>query len=137
MEDWKVVVFWLALGFCLMAGAWNLVAVIRRERKAERLDREAYKARPLIPDDKVAVMRPGDTVLLLLPLAGMTIDQQTGMVDSTKRMAERARVLGIEFIVLPDWGQKAIVVSRSALPEHADNGGHNRNDGGKCSPENE
>ncbi|WP_241120549.1 hypothetical protein [Achromobacter xylosoxidans] len=114
MEESKMV-FLVAV---FVAWAWNTVAAIGYWRKAAQLDLEAYKERPLIPDDKVAVMRPGDTVLLLLPLAGMTCDQQVGLVDSTKRMAERAGALGIEFIVLPDCGQKAIVVSRSSLPEH-------------------
>jgi hypothetical protein len=104
----------LNLGFALF---WIATSIFEF-RKAMCLSRETLKDRPLILDDKVAVMRPGDTVLLMLPLNDMTLDQQTRMVDSTKRMAERAGALGIEFIALPDWGQKAIVVSRSALPEH-------------------
>ena len=102
------------LGFFLF---WIATSIFEF-RKAMRLDRETLKDRPLIPDDKVAVMRPGDTVLLMPSLDDMTLDQQTQLVGAIKRMAERAGALGIEFIVLPDWGQKAIVVSRSALPEH-------------------
>ncbi len=135
-ELWEMAQRWTWLASLLAIVLWGAGA-IRYWRKAAQLDMKTYKERPLIPDDKVAVMRPGDTVLLMLPLKDMTLDQQAGMVDSTKRMAERAGALGIEFIVLPDWGQKAIVVSRSALPKHADDGGYNRNDGCKCSPENE
>ncbi|CAM3839493.1 hypothetical protein [Castellaniella denitrificans] len=85
----------------------------------KREKKDSDEKRPLLSDDKVAVMRPGDTVLLLLPLDGMTLDQQAKLVDATKRMAERARALGIEFIVIPDWGQKAVVVARSHLSEHS------------------
>ena len=120
----EVVQRWAWLASLLALGCWGAGA-IRYWRKAAQLDLEAYKTRPLIPDDKVAVMRPGDTVLLMLPLKDMTLDQQTGMVDSTKRMAERAGVLGIEFIVIPDLGQKAVVVARSALSEHASGDGKN------------
>lgn len=128
-ELMEVVQRWAWLASLLALGCWGAGA-IRYWRKAAQLDLEAYKARPLLPDDKVAVMRPGDTVLLLLPLDGMTLDQQTKLVDSTKRMAERAGALGIEFIASPDWGQKAIVVARSSLSEHAHDGGHYSDKGG-------
>lgn len=73
-------------------------------------------------------------------LDDMTLDQQTQLVGAIKRMAERAKALGIEFVVIPDWGgqkTKAIVVSRSDLSKHADNGGHDSDDGSKGSPEDE
>ena len=116
-ELMEMVQRWAWLASLLALGCWGAGA-IRYWRKAAQLDLEAYKERPLLPDDKVAVMRPGDTVLLMPSLDDMTLDQQTQLVGAIKRMAERAGALGIEFIVLPDWGQKAIVVSRSALPEH-------------------
>lgn len=130
----EVVQRWAWLASLLALGCWGAGA-IRYWRKAAQLDLEAYKTRPLLPEDKVAVMRPGDTVLLMPSLDGMTLDQQTRLVDAIKRMAERARALGIEFIVLPDWGQKTIVVSRRDLPEHADDGSQNGNDGSKGSPD--
>lgn len=130
----EVVQRWAWLASLLALGCWGAGA-IRYWRKAAQLDLEAYKTRPLLPEDKVAVMRPGDTVLLMPSLDGMTLDQQTRLVDAIKRMAERARALGIEFIVLPDWGQKTIVVSRRDLPERADDGSQNGNDGGKGSPD--
>jgi len=75
-ELMEMVQRWAWLASLLVLGCWGAGA-IRYWRKAAQLDLEAYKARPLLPDDKVAVMRPGDTVLLLLPLDGMTLDQQT------------------------------------------------------------
>lgn len=55
MEDWKMAVFWLALGINLAVGAWNLAVAVRREWSAERLEHETYKDRPLLSADKVAV----------------------------------------------------------------------------------
>lgn len=112
MEDWTALALLVALGFNLVAGAWNSAAAIRYRRKEARLDREAWGARPLLPPDKAEVLRPGDTVLMLLPLEGMTADQQTAMAGSIKAMAESAKARGIEFMVVPDREQKAIVVSR-------------------------
>ncbi|THF67506.1 hypothetical protein E6C76_03860 [Pseudothauera nasutitermitis] len=120
MDDWKVWALWAAVGFNLAAGAWSLAAAIRYTRKEARLDRETLGTRPLLSDDRVASLRPGDTVLMLLPLAGMTADQQTALIGSIKTMAESAKARGIEFIVLPDWGKKAIVVSRGIQAERAD-----------------
>lgn len=120
MEDWTALALLVALGFNLVAGAWNSAAAIRYRRKEARLDREAWGARPLLPPDKVEVMRPGDTVLMLLPLDGMTADQQTAMAGSIKAMAESAKARSIEFMVVPDRGQKAIVVSRGIQAQHAD-----------------
>lgn len=136
-ELWEWVQRWAWL-ISLLAMVWCGVEAVRYERKASRLDRETYEKRPLIPDDKVAIMRPGDTVLLMPSLDDMTLDQQTQLVGAIKRMAERASALGIEFVVIPDWGgqkTKAIVVSRSVLSEHADNGGHDTNNGGNRTPE--
>lgn len=112
MEDWKMWALWAAVSFNLAAGVWILMAAIRYARKVARLDRETWGTRPLLPPDKVEVLRPGDTVLMLLPLDGMTADQQTAMAGSIKAMAEFAKARSIEFMVVPDRGQKAIVVSR-------------------------
>lgn len=114
MEGWKMWALWSALGLNLAAGAWGLAAAIRYTRKEARLDRETWGTRPLLPPDKVEVLRPGDTVLMLQPLDGMTADQQTAMAGSIKAMAESAKARSIEFMVVPDRGQKAIVVSRTA-----------------------
>lgn len=123
MEDWKMWALWAALGFNLAAGVWSLAAAIRYRRKEARLDRGAWGARPLLPPDKVEVLRPGDTVLMLLPLDGMTADQQAAMAGSIKAMAESAKARGIEFMVVPDRGQKAIAVSRGIQVERADDEG--------------
>lgn len=120
MEDWKMWAFWTALGFNLTAGVWSLAAAIRYMRKVARLDRETLGVRPLLPADKMAALRPGDTVLMFPPLDGMTADQQTAMAGSIKAMAESAKARGIEFMVVPDRGQKAIVVSRGIQAQHAD-----------------
>lgn len=58
MEDWKMWAFWTALGFNLVAGAWNLVAAIRRDRKAARLDQAAWGAGLLPSADSLAPL-PG------------------------------------------------------------------------------
>lgn len=112
MEDWTALALLVALGFNLAAGAWSLAAAIRYMRKVARLDRETLGVRPLLPADKMAALRPGDTVLMFPPLDGMTTDQQTAMAGSIKAMAESAKARGIEFMVVPDREQKAIVVSR-------------------------
>ena len=104
----------------LIGLVWLCVEAIRHRSKALRLDRETYEKRPLVPDEKLAVLRPGDTVLMMPPLDDLTKDQQEVLVGSMKAMIEPAKERGIEFIVIPDWGQKAIVVSRGALPERAD-----------------
>lgn len=110
---------WLGLLNLTFAMCW-LAASIFKFRKAMRLDLESYEKRPLFSDDKSAALRPGDTVLMLPPLDGMTADQQTALIGSMKAMTEPARERGIEFIVIPDWGQKAIVVSRGIQAERAD-----------------
>lgn len=51
MEDWKMWAFWTALGFNLVTGAWNLVATIRHNRKAARLDRGAHGAPAHVDDE--------------------------------------------------------------------------------------
>ena len=119
MENWNMVALLAALGFNLAAGAWNLVAAIRHDRKAARLDRETYEVRPLMSDEKLAVLRPGDTVLMLPSLDGMTTDQRVAMISSMNAMIEHAKERSIEFIVVPDWGQE-IVVFRGGLSEQAE-----------------
>lgn len=104
----------------LIGLVWLCVEAIRYRSKALRLDRDTYEKRPLVPDEKLATLRPGDTVLMMPPLDGLTVDQQEVLVGSMKAMIEPAKARGIEFIVVPDWGQKAIVVSRGALPERAE-----------------
>ena len=131
MEDWTALALLVALGFNLVAGAWNSAAAIRYTRKEARLDREAWGARPLLPPDKVEVLQPGDTVLMLPSLDGMTADQQIALIASMEAMIEPVRERGIEFIVMPDWGQKVIVVSRGDLPEHADHGSDATHNGRK------
>lgn len=87
----------------------------------KRGEKEPGEKRPLLSDDRVAVIRPGDTVLLMPSLDDMTLDQQTQLIGAIKRMTERANAIGIEFLVIPDWGgqkSKTIVVSRSVLSEH-------------------
>jgi len=131
----------IALALMCVVACWNLAQGVRYRRKVARLARrmaqppKETQPRPLISDDRMAKLRPGDTVLLLLSLDDMTADQQTYFVDSVKEMIVRAQARGIEFIVLPDWKHKAIVVSRSALAEHADDTGHNHNNGGNCAPQ--
>lgn len=131
MEDWKMWAFWTALGFNLTAGVWSLAAAIRYMRKVARLDRETLGVRPLLPADKMAALRPGDTVLMFPPLDGMTTDQQVALIGSMKVMIESARERGIEFIVVPDWGH-AIVVSRGGLSEQADHGSDAADNSGKA-----
>ena len=55
MEEWRLAV-WVALGLNLVAFVLNITAAIRCERKAGRLDRETYEKRPVISDDKMAVL---------------------------------------------------------------------------------
>ena len=110
MEIWDAA-GWAALGFNLVVGGWLLLAAIRYERKITNMDKEDDKARPLLSDDKAATLRAGDTVLLM-PSLGMTSDEQKKMMVLMKEIIVPLRERGIEFIVLPDWGQKAIVVTR-------------------------
>ncbi|MDW0357767.1 hypothetical protein Q8G38_00390 [Halomonas venusta] len=120
METWGVA-GWAAIGFNLVVGGWLLTAAIRYERKIANLGREDDKARPLLSDDKAATLRAGDTVLLM-PSLGMTSDQQKKMMVLMKEIIVPLRERGIEFIVLPDWGQKAIVVSRGTPPRAGSDG---------------
>jgi len=130
--------FVLAL-MCVLV-CWNLVQGVRYRRKVARMGQETFARKndapqPLISDDRMAVLRSGDTVLLLLSLGDMTADQQTRLIGSVKEMIEPAQTRGIKFIIIPDWKHKAIVVSRSALPEHTDDTGHDRNNGGNRTPQ--
>lgn len=118
MEIWDVA-GWAALGFNLVAGVWLLTAAIRYERKITNMDKEDDKARPLLSDDKAATLRAGDTVLLMPSLDGMSSNQQQRMMVLMKEIIVSLSERGIEFIVLPDWGQKAIVVSRGTPPRAA------------------
>ena len=68
---------------------------------------------------------------MLPSLDGMTADQQIALIASMEAMIEPVRERGIEFIVMPDWGQKVIVVSRGDLPEHADHGSDATHNGRK------
>lgn len=116
---------WLGLVACaaavalggLAAGLW-IAGTAHREGL-----RAAAERRPLLADGAMAALRPGDTGILLCQLDGMTLEQQTRMIDSLKKTAIRARERGIELIVIPEFGgQKVIVVPRAGLAEHADDG---------------
>jgi len=100
---------WLGVLNLCFATIW-LIPTTFMFRKVWGLNRAIHEVRPPLSDDKVAVLRPGDTVLMMLPLDGMTADQQAALIDSTRAMAGPAKERGIEFIVVPDWEQKAIVM---------------------------
>jgi len=111
----------IALALMCVVVCWNLAQGVCHRRKLARMAKPSKETQPqpLVSDDKMAALRHGDTVLLLLSLDEMTVDQQTRFVDSVKKMIEPAQARGIEFIITPDWKQKAIVVSRSATKEQA------------------
>jgi hypothetical protein len=131
MEEWKAVVFWLAIGASLASGTWNLIAAIRYRRKVKSLDRETWGMRPLLPEGQAATLRDGDALLLVLPEQHLHDGEYLGAVSQQVRMLEGR---GIRCIAFPEGTlEKAVVVPRSALPEHhddADDSGHNGSDGG-------
>lgn len=135
MESWNMILFWAAVGINAVASVWNIVSAIRYDRKADRLDRETYKERPVIPGEKMAILRPGDTGILLCRLDGMTLKQQEQYVESIRGIMLNVKERGVELIVIPEFGDaKMIIVNRGELAECADNGGHDNDDGGNSSP---
>lgn len=126
---WECLLFLVGMiGFAAMI--WHLSEAIRYRQKLMRLDHAAMESRPLMPDDRVAALKPGDTVILMLSLDDMTCEQQKRLMASIKETIEPAKARGIEFIVIPDWKHKAIVVSRSILPVQHDNADGSSHDGG-------
>lgn len=124
METWKVIAILLG-PIALVLSIRGLVADIRRQRMADRLDRETYEKRPVIPDDKMAILRPGDTCIVLCQLENMTVDQQTRLIESLTEMVSHAKERGVEFIIIPEYGgQKIFVVSRSELAKQTNHGGN-------------
>lgn len=124
MDDWWEWALWMALGFNLVAGAWNLVAAIRHDRKAARLDRETYGARPLLPADKAAALRPGDTVLMLFHDHWYGNDVVMG---SIKEQVKALNARGVEaFFVSESFLQNAVVLADLGLKK-----GGVGSDGGK------
>lgn len=137
MEECRAMV-WLAVGLNIAAAAWWFVSAIRYERKANRLDRETYEKRPVISDDKMAILRPGDTCIVLCQLENMTVDQQTRLIESLTEMISNAKERGIEFIIIPEYGgQKIFVVSRNDLTEQANHGGYDNDSGSGGAPKDE
>jgi len=113
-----------ALGLMGLAVCWHLMEILRYRRKSARLARrmakppEEMQPRPLISDDRVAMLRAGDTVLLLPSLDGMTERQREQMMEMFKEISERMAQRGIVFHALPgNETQKAIVVARNDLPK--------------------
>lgn len=137
MEAWKVIAVLLGL-LAFVLSIWGLVADIRRQRMADRLDRETYEKRPVISDDKMAILRPGDTCIVLCQLENMTVDQQTRLIESLTEMISNAKERGIEFIIIPEYGgQKIFVVSRNDLTEQANHGGYDNDSGSGGAPKDE
>lgn len=110
-ELMEVVQRWAWLASLLALGCWGAGA-IRYWRKAAQLDLEAYKERPLIPDDKVAMLRPGDTCLLLCQLEDMTLHQQERLIESLGKFVSVFKERGIALVIIPEFGgQKVFVIS--------------------------
>ncbi|MDR3353358.1 MAG: hypothetical protein LBO00_10250 [Zoogloeaceae bacterium] len=72
MEDWKM---WALLALNLVAWTWNLVAAIRRDRKAARLDQAALGAGLLPSADRLA------------PLSG-SADDEAARRETTEWLAQ-------------------------------------------------
>lgn len=103
MENGNIL-FWAAVGINAVAAVWNIVSAVRYDRKAARLDRETYEKRPVISDDNMAILRPGDTGIILCQLESMTLEQQASMIESLTKMVSHAKERGIEFIIIPEFG---------------------------------
>lgn len=100
MENWNMVALLAALGFNLAAGAWHLVAAIRHDRKAARLDRETYEVRPLLPEGAAEVVRPGDALIIVIP------EHHERNKVYVKALTERAKALserGIKLVVFQEF----------------------------------
>lgn len=100
---------------------WLVFEALRYRRKVQSLEREAYERRPLMSDERLMALRPGDTVLITPPLGDMTLHQQFALISLMEKnaLSLKKRGVDIEFIVVPDFGQNpVIVVSRSGLQKH-------------------
>jgi len=63
MREWT---FWSAL-ISLASAAWGIAEAVRFHRKSIRLDRESFEKRPLLPQGAAELLRPGDTLLIVIP----------------------------------------------------------------------
>ena len=104
----EAVIFGLVMGGCFFIGTLF-------ESWRSFVAKEASDAmRPLLSEDDWAVMRPGDTVLIMLKMDQMTKDEQQRMTQAVAQIMVRAQVRGVEVIALPARkGDQAVVVSRS------------------------
>ncbi len=117
----EAVIFGLVMGGCFFIGTLF-------ESWRSFVAKEASDAmRPLLSEDDWAVMRPGDTVLIMLKMDQMTKDEQQRMTQAVAQIMVRAQVRGVEVIALPARkGDQAVVVSRS---KKGSDGGQSTNDG--------
>lgn len=115
MELLNELVFWTAV-FQLITLAYWIYEILQTRKAREAVDDK----RPLLSGEDWAVMRPGDTALVMLKMDQMTEDQQQRMMKGIIQIMQRARERGIEVIALPvRKGDQAVVVTRSI--EQGDN----------------
>lgn len=99
METWKVIAMLLG-PLALVLSVCGLVADILRHRKEGRLDRETYEKRPLLPEGAAELVRPGDTVMIVIP------DHYEGDEVYIKYLNARAKEFyerGIKFVVFQEF----------------------------------
>lgn len=95
----------------LLAGVLYIIyeAYLLRSKRVA-LDRAAQAQRPLLPDDAWAVVRPGDSVLVMLKMDDMTKDEQKRMMDACIKAAKINQQRGMDMVVVPVWGPGNIIV---------------------------
>jgi hypothetical protein len=107
---------WLAVFYLVGVCYWFYEA--RRARGAARRREEGG-----VDGESLTVLKPGDTALLLLPLRGMTADQQTELMQhiiaQTAALAER----GVGICLMEDFGQRVIAVPGNRLSEQGQHSG--------------
>ena len=131
MGEWSL---WILFGLSLVGWVFEALRYRRKMQsyriKMQSLEHELCEAlcenerrqqnRPLISDEMLAVLRPGDMVLMIPPFDGMSEAQRRMFVRQVEEAAGALKGRGVDFIFAPDFsgGQKVVVVSRGGPQKH-------------------
>ncbi len=134
MGEWSL---WILVGLSLVGWVFEALRSRRNMQsyriKMQSLEHELCEAlcenekrqqnRPLMSDEMLAALRPGDMVLMIPPFDGMSEAHRRMFFRQAEKAAGALKGRGVDLIFAPDFsgGQKVIVVSRGGSQKrHAD-----------------
>ena len=134
MGEWSL---WILVGLSLVGWVFEALRSRRNMQsyriKMQSLEHELCEAlcenekrqqnRPLMSDEMLAVLRPGDMVLMIPPFDGMSEAHRRMFFRQAEKAAGALKGRGVDLIFAPDFSgrQKVVVVSRGGSQKrHAD-----------------